>query len=158
MSPTTLAELRWESASGQLQPDLVILCLDNWAALQADRSDWPLLRASRIEGADLVRVAKKWLPCGDKPHRLDILVVILRDVRGRSRSTWLPPVSLEFQALCGAGRFSEAERILDDYPEISIKGRSARSYLESARTHIAEREGSCTPELDRLWELVNHGV
>jgi hypothetical protein len=137
------------------QEDPLILCLDNWAMLRADMKVWPLLKASYIEGSLLVEIANKWLSYTNKPHRLDMLVIILEDVRRRSKPTWLTPASLKFQALCAAGRFSEAEGILRRHPDISIKGRSARDYLRKARARTPEREGTCASEFERLWELVN---
>jgi len=136
------------------ETDLVSLCLDNWTALRADMDTWPLLRRYRIEGSTLVGVVTKWLSSISKPHRMDMLVVILRDVQRRSSASWLTPVSLEFQALCAAGRFSEAKRVLDRCPDLRIKRQDAATYLRSARARVPEREGVCESEFKRLWELV----
>jgi len=83
-----------------------------------------------------------------------MLVVILRDVQRRSSASWLTPVSLEFQALCAAGRFSEAKRVPDRCPDLRIKRQDAATYLRSARARVPEREGVCESEFKRLWELV----
>ena len=134
--------------------DMVVLCLDNWTALQADKAIWPQLRQRRIEGSTLVYVVTKWLSHKDKPHRIDMMVTILRDVQKRTSPYWLTPLSLEFQALCAAGRFSEAEGILARHPDIEIKRQSAASHLASARNQATERKGVCEAEFARLWELL----
>lgn len=136
------------------ETDLVPLCLDNWTALRADMDTWPLLRRYRIEGSTLVGIVTKWLSYMSNPHRMDMLIVILRDVQRRSSANWLTPVSLEFQALCAAGRFSEAKRVLDRYPDLRIKRQDAAAYLRSMRARVSERKGVYESEFKRLWELV----
>ncbi|GAB4537163.1 MAG: hypothetical protein Kow0063_23510 [Anaerolineae bacterium] len=128
-------------------------CLDNWKALRANQSDWLLLRQQYIEGRDLVGIADKWLVHTDKPHRLDMLIVILRSVKDRSPVTWLTPVSLEFQALCEAGRFEEAEKILASRSDLRVQNIPARRYLERARTQCGERQSEYEAEFKQLWAL-----
>jgi len=134
---------------------MAALCLDNWATLREDMAVWPLLRGRRIEGSTLVDITTRWLAYTDRPHRLDLMVIILQDVKNRSSATWLTPVSLRLQALCAAGRFLEAEEILSYYPEIRIKGRSARDCFSAARSRISEREGVYGSEFKQLWALIS---
>lgn len=132
----------------------VALCLDNWKLMRADWATWPAFRAHRIEGSILVDLTNRWLKHVDRPHRLDMLVVILRDVRSRSATTWLTPVSLEFQALCAGGRYNEAEELTRDYENLTVKGRTAAEYLEFARKQRSPRQPEHTIEFKRLWELM----
>jgi hypothetical protein len=129
-------------------------CLDTWKALQEDRTTWPLLKQRRVESTTLVNVAKKWMAYQDKPHRLDMLVIILQDVCSRSSSTWMTPISLEFQALCAAGRFAEAQEIVDYNPSLRIQGRDVTTYLKEAQTRCPARQGTYEVELRRLWTLI----
>jgi len=133
---------------------LAALCLDNWTTLRANARFWPLLRQSHIEGSTLVGLANQWLSTPDRLHRIDMLVVILHDVRQRSRSSWLTPASLEFQALCAAGRYPEATRILIENPSLSIKEQSARSYMQSVQPLVPQRDGIYEAEFRQLWHLV----
>jgi hypothetical protein len=135
--------------------DLFALCLDNWAALREDMILWSWLRESRIEGRTLVGIADKWLNNTDKPHRIDILVIILRYVSQRSSRNWLTPPSLELQALCAAGRFAEAEVLADSYYDLSVKRQDARDYIRAARAQVTERKVAHEAEFERLWLLVN---
>ena len=130
-------------------------CLDNWRALQSDSSTWPLLHERRIESDILVDIAKKWLRYRDKPHRMDMLVVILQDVKERSSPRWLTPASLELQALCAAGRFSEARKVIEEHTDLRIRGVEASEYLESARRRTSARESAHEPEFRRLWDLIS---
>jgi hypothetical protein len=135
--------------------DLLALCLDNWAALRKDMVLWSWLREPRIEGSRLVSIADKWLQDLEKPHRIDMMVVILRDVRQRSSPKWLTPLSLEVQALCEAGRFEEAEKIAGLYYDLSIKRQDAQDYIIVARRRVQERKVAYESEFERLWRLVN---
>ncbi len=132
---------------------LIAACLDVWSALQADHALWQALLAYRVESDTLVNAAKKWLAYTDKPHRLDMLVIILQDVCDRSTSTWMTPVSLKFQALCAAGRFVEAEAILKTNPDLRVQRESAANFLHRARTQTPIRQAMYTAELQRLWRL-----
>jgi hypothetical protein len=127
--------------------------LDNWQALTADILLWSELRHDRIDGSTLVGIATKWLAYADKPHRLDMLVIILRDVRSRSPYTWLTPVSLEFQTLCAAGRFAEAESLMNDYPDLTVKRQDARRYFATLSKDGRQRPGLFTQEFMWLWTL-----
>jgi superfamily II DNA helicase RecQ len=129
-------------------------CLDTWKALQEDHTTWPLLRQRRVESTTLVDIAKKWMAYQDELQRLDMLVIILQDVCSRSPSTWMTPISLEFQALCAAGRFSEAQEIVDYNPDLHIQGRDAATYLKEAQARRHGRQGAYEAELRRLWALV----
>lgn len=133
---------------------LVPACLDAWLGLKADAAIWPLLQQSRIEGNTLVSLTKRWLVNTDKPHRLDLLVIIMRDVRRSSPRNWLTPVSLEFQALCAAGRFREADNLINEFDELRIGGYGAGDYLRRAKTTIAERSPQYSTELEALWRLM----
>ncbi|MBN2004325.1 MAG: ATP-dependent DNA helicase RecQ [Anaerolineae bacterium] len=128
-------------------------CLDVWNALQGDRAIWPLLRRPRVESDVLVNIAKKWLGYSDKPHRLDMLVIILQEVCNRSLSTWMTPISLIFQALCAAGRFQEAKTVVAHNPSLRIQGRDATTYLKYAQTQCSARQAEYTVELLREWRL-----
>lgn len=130
-------------------------CLDNWRALQADSRTCSLLQERRIEGDTLVNIAKKWFGYRDKPHRLDMLVVILQDVKERSSPRWLTPVSLELQALCAAGRFSEARKVIKEHADLTVRGVDASDYLESARRRTSARKSAYEPEFRRLWDLIS---
>jgi hypothetical protein len=103
----------------------------------------------------LVNVTNKWLAYRGKPHRVDMLIVILRDVKGNSSPRWLTPVSLEVQALCAAGRFAEAETIAREQPDLLIRGVSAAKYLDTVRKRVSERQELCGPQLKSLWELIS---
>ena len=133
--------------------DLMALCLDNWRALRADTDVWPQLRWQHVESSTLVGIVGKWLSYADKPHRLDMLVIILRDVRQRSAHTWITPVSLEFQALCAGGRFVEAKRLLEDYPDMTVKGQAAHRHLDNVSKGVRERQGVFEQEFAWLWTL-----
>ncbi len=143
---------RFELVKGQ---DLLALCVDNWQAFLIHKQELPFLKDYRIEGSTLVRFVAKWLAYQDKPHRLDMIIIILRNVRSRSRSTWLTPVSLEFQALCAAGRFTEAEKLMAGYADLKIEGQSAPVYLKSARAQNPARQPVYEAEFKRLWELTS---
>lgn len=132
----------------------MVACLDVWQMLQTDRKVWALLQQPRIEGSTLVPIAKKWLVHTKKPHRLDMLVIILQNVAARSRSTWMTPISLEFQALCTAGRFTEAQAILTRNPDLQIQGKSAADYLTTAQSQQTERQVEYEAEFKRLWAIM----
>ena len=116
---------------------------------------WSLLRRPRVEGSTLVSIAQEWVEHKEEPHHIDMLVVILRDVRRDSSAHWLTPVSLEFQALCASGRYPEAQAILDQYPDLRVKGQDGAEYLRKWRGRVAERTASYESEYERLWQLVN---
>lgn len=143
------------SANQELYQDeaLIAVCLDVWGALQADRAVWPQLMQYRVESKVLVDLAKKWLAFKDKPHRLDMLVLILQDVGRRARSTWMTPIGLELQALCTAGRFAEADALLAYNPSLQIMGRDGKTYLTTLKKQIPTRQAMYTAELERLWVL-----
>jgi hypothetical protein len=146
---------RFELSRGQ---DLLGLALDNWQTLLISKEEIPFLKAYRIEGPTLVHFVSKWLAYRDKPHWLDMLVIILRDVRSRSANAWLTPVSLEFQALCATGRFAEAEQMVANYNDLKVSGQSAKSHLKSARSHGSERQVKFEAEVKRLWELASQDL
>ena len=129
--------------------------LDNWALLNEQKSTLALLNASRIEGRVLVSMAAPWLADSSKVHRVDMLAVILSQVRRTTPNNWLTPVSLDFQALCIAGRFKEAAEILDPYDDLNIKGQPARSFYDAARRNIQERQSYHNAEWRRLLELLS---
>ena len=139
-------------------PRVVSLCLDNWGALREDMQVWSLLRRFRIEGSTLVETTRRWLDYKDKLHRIDMLIVILKDVRRDSSPNWLTPVSLEFEALCASGRFSEAQRLLNLYPDLRIKGQDAADYLKGSHTQVAARTAAYESEFRRLWQLIDDQI
>ena len=130
-------------------------CLDVWQALQTDHVTWPHLRLRRVDSDVLVKIAQKWLSYEDKPHRLDMLVIILQDVCSRSPATWMTPISLEFQALCAAGRFNEAQVIVAYNPSLRVQGRDITAYLKEAHARRTPRSPEYKTELQRLWVLAN---
>lgn len=133
---------------------LVPVCLDAWLALRGDAAIWPLLRQTRIESGVLVGLTKRWLADRAKLHRLDLLVIILRDVRRASARSWLTPPSLELQVLCAAGRFKEASELAQEYDGLRAAGHDAEVYLREARATTAERTPLYISELEGLWRLI----
>lgn len=132
------------------------VCLDIWHTL-GKSSNWPLLYQDRVESRILTSLAFKWLDYTDFPHRLDMLVVILEDVRQRANPNWLTPASLEFQALCAAGRFTEAEQLQSRYGDsLGRRGQSAQRSLDEARRQQAERTVRFESDLQSLWRLMRY--
>ena len=128
--------------------------LDNWVLLNEQKSTLARLNASRIEGHILVDMSTLWLADSSKTHRIDMLAVILAQVRRSAPNNWLTPVSLHFQTLCIAGRFKEAAQILDLYDDLNIKGQPARSFYDATQRNIRERQSYHDAEWRRLWELL----
>jgi superfamily II DNA helicase RecQ len=158
-NPTTAAGVLDHLATdpGLLQGnDLVACCLDNWRALREEMDSWRHLRKPRIEGKVLVEIVNRWLKnAQNKPHRLDMLVVILEEVEKHSPPTWLTPASLLFQTLCQAGRFAGAWTVLKDYPDLSVRGQSAPKYLQSCKERVPERIARFEDEFQQLWRLLS---
>jgi hypothetical protein len=119
---------------------------------------WPLLKRPRIEGSTLVEITKRWLDYKDKLHRIDMLIVILKDVRRDSSPNWLTPVSLDFEALCTSGRFSEAQRLLNLHPDLRIKGQDAADYLKGSHSQVAARTAAYESDFRRLWQLIDDQI
>jgi superfamily II DNA helicase RecQ len=158
-NPATAADIldRLTTRSDLLRGnDRVACCLDNWKALRMETDVWRYLKKPWIEGIALVEIVNRWIKNAlDKPHRLDMLVVILKEVKGHSPSTWLTPASLLFQTFCQAGRFAEAQTVLKDYPNLSVRGQSAPEHLQSWKTRAPERVARFEDEFQRLWRLIS---
>ncbi len=134
--------------------DLVAVCLDNWQTLLIHRNKLRGLRGRGIDGPTLVGVVTEWVAYRDKPHRLDMMVIILRDVKAHNPGSWLTPVSLELQVLGAAGRFTEAARLVGQYDQLRVGRQSAGEFLAEARTYKPERQADYEDSLRRLWELL----
>lgn len=139
--------------------DMLACCLDNWQLLRSETDTWKHFQGSRIEGAVLTPLTDRWMANSrKKPHRLDMLVIILNFVRRRSPPTWKTPPSLLFQALCRAGRFDEAEALLLEYEDIYIPVRgqkqSPQAYMREQKARIPKRTASYEDEYVVLWDLM----
>lgn len=148
-----------------VRPDLLqgedrLACsLDNWRLLRSENDTWKHFRGGRIEGSILTSLANRWMTENRKrPHRLDMLITILGFVKRRSLPTWKTPPSLLFQALCQAGRFDEAEDLLQEYEDLYILVRGEKqspwAYMQEQKARIPERTASYEDEYAALWDLM----
>jgi len=142
--------------TGQLESSsLARILVEAWGILRTEQPALRELRTAHIDGKFLVRFVERWLSARQNGDQLDLLVLILEDIRTRSAATWLTPRSLLFQVLCAAGRYDEAQTGLAHglYREISIKGTMAVDFLRRTRARLPERRPRFVTELHWLWRL-----